>query len=408
MSKFTYRAKDNSGNLKQGVIEADNESTAIGKLSSQDLNILSLASKSDRKSSKTTPSRERSVKKVKLGELITFITRFSDLMDAGVSLLHALDLLKRQMKENSNMKVISENLYKDVERGTSFSKAWKKFKHAVPSILPPLIAAGEGSGNLDTTLREAAKVFEKRKELISKIKMATVYPATIAVMGAITVFVLLSFVIPKIGTMYKDMQQTLPLMTSVMIKISNVFASYWWVIIILVIGLIFFIKNLLKNPEYKMKLDKWRLKIPLIKDLTIQSEVATFARTLGMMLSSGVPILEALESSAPVLSTEVYKKEIESMGSEVKGGDFLSKAMTRNRDLFPDFAIDILSVGEKGGKLDESLMKLADSYEGRTEYTIKMMTQFLEPLLILIVGVIIGFIVISMLLPIFQISTIVK
>lgn len=410
MVDFIYRAKDNLGNTKQGVIEAEDESSAIESLSTKDLNILSLTPKSGptTPSKPTTVREEESVKKVKLGELITFITRFADLMDAGVSLLHALNLLRRQMKEKSSMRIIAHHLYKDVEGGVSFSKAWLKFKHAVPSILPPLIASGEGSGNLDTTLREAAKVFEKRKELINKVKMATIYPATVAVMGVVTVFVLLSFVVPKIGDLYKDLDQTLPLLTTMLLVISNAFAHYWWLIILFIVGLVFVIKNLLKNPEYRLTFDRWRLDIPVIKDLIKQTEIATFARTLGMMLKSGVPILEAIKSTAPVLNTEIYKREVKGMSSDIKGGKFLSKAMSRNEDLFPPFAIDICAVGEKGGKLDESLMKLADSYERRTEYTIKIMTQFLEPLLILTVGLMIGFIVISMLLPIFNISTIIE
>jgi len=412
MVDYIYRARDNSGNTKRGVIEAEDESSAIEKLSSEDLNILSLMPKSSSATHETSTSvsfaKKHTVKKVKLGELIAFITRFTDLLDAGVSLLHALDLLKGQMKKESNMKIIVESLYRDVEGGVSFSKAWHKFEDVVPSILPPLIASGESSGNLDTTLREAAKVFEKRSDLVSKVKMATIYPATIAAMGAITVFVLLSFVVPKIGSMYKDMQQTLPLLTTILLNLSNFFAHYWWLVVFIVIGGIFLVKNLIKNPDYKIVFDGWKLKIPVIRDLTKQTEIAAFARTLGMMLSSGVPILEALKSTAPVLNTEIFKREINHVAEDVKEGKFLSKSLTANEKLFPAFAIDILSVGEKSGKLDESLMKLADSYEKRTEYTVKLMTQFLEPILILVVGLIIGFIVIAMLLPIFKISTIIE
>lgn len=412
MGNFFYRIKSKSGEIKEGTIEAENEAQAIEILSSQGFFILSLTEKKSSLLAVKEPLSEISkspetFRKVGIKDLSVFTRQLADLINAGVTLLHALDILKNQLKNNPNFFAIIHTWYEDIQAGLSFSQSMLKFKDYLPSILPALVASGEASGNLDRTMRQAAELFEKEYELRMKVKSAMIYPSLVATVGGITVFILLSFVIPKISSIFVEMGEALPLLTNILIRISNLFSHYWWMVILAFMGLIFFYKTLIKDPEYKLMLDQWKLRLPLIRKITLETELARFSRILGMLLHSGVPIIEAIEVTIPVLDTEVYRRELREMMEKIKGGRALTASMEKE-DLFPQFATDMIKVGEESGKLDESLVKVAESYERSLEYTLKILTDLLEPILILIVGVMIGFIVIGMLLPIFQLNLIIK
>ncbi|MCM8778936.1 MAG: type II secretion system F family protein [Candidatus Omnitrophica bacterium] len=413
MGSFFYRVKTKTGEIREGVLETESEAQAIETLSSQGYFILSLSEKKSlspvavKEPSVVTPSVTDSFHKVGIRDLSVFTRQLSDLINAGVTLLHALDILRNQLKTNPNFSSIINVWYEDIQAGLSFSQSMGKFKDYLPSVLPALVASGEASGNLDRTMRQAAELFEKEYELRMKVKSAMIYPSLVATVGGITVFILLSFVIPKISSIFVEMGEALPLLTSILIRISNLFAQYWWMVILGFVGLIFFYKTLLKDPEYKLMFDQWKLRLPLIRKITLETELARFSRILGMLLHSGVPIIEAIEVTLPVLDTEVYRKELGEMKEKIKAGRALTASMEKE-DLFPQFATDMVKVGEESGKLDESLVKVAESYEKSLEYTLKILTDLLEPILILIVGIMIGFIVIGMLLPIFQLNLIIK
>jgi type II secretory pathway component PulF len=412
MVRYFYRVKNKAGQTSEGTIEAESESAAIEQLSGQGYFIIAL---SEQKLASPTTGKPVSTvipatpaRRVGVRELGIFTRQLADLINAGVTLVHALDIIRNQLKRvNPGFAEMINTWYQDIQGGMNFSQAIEKFKDYLPSVLPALVASGEASGNLDKTLRQAADLFEKEHELHSKVKGAMIYPSLVAIMGAVTVFVLLSFVIPKISSIFVEMGQALPFLTRILISVSNMFARLWWVIIIAIAGAIFSLRILLSNPQYKLLLDQWKLSFPLIKKLTQESELARFARILGMLFQSGVPILEAIEVTIPVLGTEVYKGELKTIQSEIKAGRSLTSTMA-NENLFPAFAKDMLKVGEESGKLDDSLIKVAESYERSLEYTLKILTDLLEPILILAVGAMIGLIVIGMLLPIFQLNLIIK
>jgi len=411
MPRYFYRVKNKAGQINEGVVETENESQAIERLSSQGFFILSLSEKKSSPDTLEKPqaavSQAQDLKKVGFRDLSIFTRQLADLINAGVTLLHALDILKGQFKTNPSFSLMISTWYQDIQSGVSFSQAMSKFKEYLPSVFPALVASGEASGNLDKTMRQAAELFEREHELRAKIKSAMIYPSLVASMGAVTVFVLLAFVIPKISSIFIEMGQSLPLLTSILISVSNMFARFWWLVIVVIVGLIFLVKTLVKDPQYKLAFDQWKLQIPLLKKITMETELARFSRILGMLLQSGVPILEAIEVTIPVLDTEVYRGKLKDMGLGIRGGRSLTSTMGEEQ-FFPQFATDMLKVGEESGKLDESLVRLAESYERSLEYTLKVLTELLEPILIMVVGLIIGLIVIGMLLPIFQLNLIIK
>lgn len=405
MPKFAYRAKRVDGSLIKGELEADSEASAIDKLSSQGYFVLSLSSETV-KSPHRLP-HEVSGKKAKLKDLINFSHQLAELIFAGVPLLRALEILKNQFSNKKDFGTILTEIIADVQGGASLSKAIASYPTFFPSILSALVSSGETSGNLDMTLRQAADLFEREYELKSKVKMAMVYPTFVMIMGAITVFVMLSFVIPKISDIFVDLGAALPLPTRILIALSGFFAKFWWLLLLAVGGSIYLYRRLRMIPSQREKIDNVKLKIPLIKNVIVQTELARFCRILGMLLESGVPILQAIDVTMPVLDTELFRKQLRAVQSEVKGGRSLSEALSSS-PWFPPFVTDIIGVGEESGKLDDSLKKLANSYERQLEYLLKITTQLLEPLLILLVGGVIGLIVIGMLLPIFNLNLIIK
>jgi type IV pilus assembly protein PilC len=404
MPKFAYRAKRIDGNIVKGDIEADTEALAIDKLSTQGYFVLSLSS--DGTGTKGI-HREIPHKRAKIKDLMTFTNQLSELINAGVPLLRGLEILKRQFGEKKDFGIVVGEILADVQGGKSFSNAIEGYGAIFPAVLPALVASGEASGNLDMTLRQASALFEKEHELKSKVKMAMIYPSLVASMGGLTVFFLLSFVIPKISQVFMDFGAALPLPTRILLVVSAIFAKFWWLILGIIGGLFLYYRRMKSIPSQKEIIDNIKLKTPLIKKVVVIAELARFCRVLGMLLQSGVPILQAIDVTLPVLDTELFRKEIKNAQNEIKGGNSLSETISRS-EWFPPFVTDILSVGEESGKLDESLLKLAGSYERQLEYVLKITTQLLEPLMILIVGGIVGLIVIGMMLPIFNLNLIIK
>ncbi len=221
--------------------------------------------------------------------------------------------------------------------------------------------------------------------------------------GFISIFILLGFVIPKLTNMLVEMGETLPLPTSILIGLSNIVRSYWILLLILIGGLIFFFKSSNKNKVTKLTIDSLKLKLPIFGALIRHSELARFSRTLSMLLKNGVPMLQSIKITSDVIDNEIIKRQIEAVHDDVKSGSSLQAAIKKNTD-FPLFLINMTAVGEEGGSLDRTLLKVAKAYETETDRMIKILSSLMEPVIILAMGLVVGFIVISMLLPVFQIS----
>lgn len=404
MPTFIYKAKKGPTEIVEGTIEAESQASCLTKLSR--LGYYPLLVQREDEKIKASSSAFHFFKKIRLHDLSIFTRQLSDLLDSGLTLHKALNVIYQQT-ENRSLQSVIGNIRNQVRDGRSFSDALKKHPEIFSSLYVSMAKSGETGGMLENILARLAGFSEAQEGLQTKVKSALAYPAVMASVGFITIIVLITFVIPKIVTMFEDLGQTLPIPTAILVNISRFLISYWYIVIGVILLIAFAVSRVARTEDGKITIDKMKLSLPIIGDLMRKAEIANFSRTLGTLLQNGVPILESLEVVSSTMQNAVLKSEIVATFREVRDGKSLSSSLALRRN-FPIFATNMLAVGEEGGDLEKSLLKVADSYEREADNVIKIMTSLLEPFLILTMGLIVGFIVVSMLLPIFQINIIAR
>jgi len=409
MPKFSYKAKRGPTEIINGVVEAEHLNAAIEqviRLGYTPLDVVPLGAVLKSSPVKTKEISFGFSQRIKFSELTLLTRQWADLFGAGVPLLRVLDVSRNQIK-NPALKNIIEKIYLVVQDGGSLSAALMEYPRVFSPLYVNMVRSGETGGNLDLVLQRLAEFTEQEQETRSKVISSLVYPGLMLLVGILTISVLLTFVIPRLTVMFEDMAQTLPLPTLILIRVSNFFLHFWWLILVVIILVGFYFKRYRSSPEGRLRLDTLQLRIPLIGQFIINVEMGRFARTLGSLLKSGITIVTALESVWAILSNEALKKELANVTLQVSGGKSLTAALKECR-FFSDMAISMVSVGEESGRLEESLNRLADSYEKESDRFVKTFTSLLEPLMIVVIGSVVGFIVISMLLPIFKMDMIMK
>lgn len=402
MQKFLYKAKDGRKQVMQGILEAETERGALSKLSQMGYFPLSIQ-KEEAGPQRQASSRSFSIFTGIRRRDITFFTRqLSDLLEAGLTLMRALNVIQDQT-ENPRLQEILGDIVSHVRDGKSFSDALAVYPKVFPPIYVSMVRSGEVGGILGGVLARLADFSEKEEELQGKVRAAMAYPALICLVGMGTVAVLLIFVVPKLVLLFQDVGQVLPLPTQILIAVSNGVAKYWWVAL-LIAALGGFLGRRQSLPQgARLAIDRIKLRFPVWGSLIKKVEIARFARSLATLLSHGVPILQAMQSVYQATGNEMLKGELQKIGDQLRGGTTLSQGMRQSR-IFPNLVINMVSVGEEAGSLDRSLIKIADTYEREADRAMKMMTALVEPVMILVMGSVVGFIVVSMLLPIFQID----
>ncbi len=395
MAIFTYKATTTQGAITEGFIEAIDEKSAVERLRNSGLIPLKISS------SAGTEKRRFSLKSKK-GEILIFTTELSALLSAGLPLDRSLNILS-QISEDSHLKSVIQSILKSIREGNSFSEALMKHPDIFPRIYINMIRAGEVGGVLDVVLDKLNEYLESSKELKDHIFSAMIYPAILLFTGSISIIVLLTYVLPKFSVIFAELGTSLPLSTEIVLAFSNSLKSSWWLILILHIAGIFIFKNYLKIPSGRYKWDLIKLK--LFKDIITKLETARFCRTLGTLLKSGVPLLQALNNSKEVVNNQVISSAIDMVSKGAKEGKGVSEPLLK-ANIFPELALSMIKVGEETGQLDEMLLKVATTYEKSLRLTIKRFISFIEPVMILFMGLIIGFIVLAMLMAIFSITEI--
>ncbi|MBN2097657.1 MAG: type II secretion system F family protein [Candidatus Omnitrophica bacterium] len=404
MPKFLYQARKGPKELKTGTIEADHQAAAVNKLTQMGFFPISVSLQSE-----TARSKDKTLtfsKRVKHRELSVFTRQLSNLLESGLTMFKALTVLEQQT-EYPALKLIIQDLANLVKEGKSFSESLALYPRVFNNMFVSMARAGEVSGTLEKVLRRLADFGEKQQDLRGKIQAAMAYPILMATVGAATVVVLFTFVIPKLVELFEDMGQVLPLPTRIMIAVSDFIVAFWWLMCAVIILGFFALRRSLLNPRGKLAFDRLKLEIPALGKFFKLSQIANFTRTLGTLLANGVPILQAMDSVAQTMGNQVLKQEVQRIAREVKEGSGVAKSLTHSK-YFPVFVVNMIAIGEEGGTLDEALLKVAQTYEQDTDQSIKLFTSLIEPAMILVVGSVVGFIVISMLLPIFQISLIAR
>lgn len=405
MPKFTYKAKSGPRDIIEGVIEAANQDEAIAKINQLGYFTLEI---SEAKSA-TRHKQDFSFlfsKKIKIVNLVIFTRQLSDLLDSGLSIFPAMELVEKQTQHYLFKIVVSElkNLIRD---GNSLSSALSKYPHIFDGFYINIVKSGEMSGSLSVVLNRLADFEERQEDIKSKIRTSLAYPILIATIGALTIFILLTFVVPRLVSMFSEMSQKLPLPTLILIKISSFLSAYWWLVFIIVALVIFYFKRMKKTKEGRFNIDRFKISLPFFGDFIKKSQVAHFARTLATLLANGVRMVPAIDAVSRVVDNEVLRQDILQMLVEIRDGASLSDTISKSK-YFPEEVVNLVAVGEQSGSPEKSLFKIAESFERQTDNMIKIITSLLEPILILIVGLIVGFIVIAMLLPIFQMNLIVR
>lgn len=395
MPLYNYEAIDSSGRKIKDAFTASNEEEMKSALRGKGLIPLSI---------KAGEARESGFfERISLKDLLTFTQELGNLLDSGLPIDRALYVLSEH-SEKKAMKSVVREVYIDIQKGNTLSYSMAKHK-IFPRVYINMIKAGESGGILEVVIKRLVSFLETSMSFREEIISAMIYPILLSGVGGLAVAVLMLYVVPNFSKIFSDMGQALPLPTLMLIKVSGLFASYWWAILAAIAAVIFMIRSYGKTTEGKSYIDNLKLKMPVLNKLIMKMIISRFARTLGTLLQSGVPILEAIRISRDVIDNDAISKKLFLLEEGVSKGRGISQPM-KESGVFPPIFNQMVIVGEEAGKLEETFLLIAERFEAETRNLIKRFVSLFEPALILIMGVIVGLIVISMLLGIFSINDI--
>lgn len=402
MPIFVYTARPLPGKIEKGRIEAESRQDAIRKLTGQGRYPIDLSLER----SIASPESWRRLPRPSRKEIARTIQQLSVLIGSGINIIGGLRLLAAQQK-NLSLKNALEDIMARVKNGASLSEGFKAHPGIFPPVYAAMVHAGEVGGHIEVSLGRLSEFLEKEDEFKESLKGAMVYPAFILSLSIVTIIVLLVFVIPRMAGIFEDMGQMLPLPTKILLGLSHWFGRAWGVLLGIVGMAFFLLRRALMTIPGRRSFDAWKLRVPLWGAIVLKAEVGGLLRTLALLLSSGIPILSALDLSACVINNEVLREDVEETKTRIAQGSTFSGALSRSR-FIPDLTRNIIHVGEESGILEKALLRVAQEYERDVDRSLKNFIRVLEPLIILCMGIIVGFIVFSMLLPIFQINMVVS
>ena len=401
---FKYAAKNKDGKNVSGILDAADRNAAISALRKQDLIIVSLdATKSE---SPFTLPFAMFKQKVKLDDLVIFSRQLATMVDAGIPLVSALDILGEQI-ENKAFSTVVKEIRNEVETGSSFSEALARHKTVFSQLFVNMVKAGETSGMLDEILDRVATYMEKTSALQRKVKSAMVYPAVVSSMALAITLLLLLKVIPVFKGIFEGFGAQLPTPTLVLITISDALQKYFLVGVGIAIGLGILLTRYIKTEKGRLKFDTLLLHLPVFGILFTKVAVSKFTRTLSTLIKSGVPILGALDIVGKTSGNKLVERTIDIVRSNVREGESVAEPLARSK-IFPPMVTRMVSVGEQTGELEKMLSKIADFYDEQVDAAVSSLTSMMEPFIIAFLGIVIGSIVICMFLPIFKITSIVS
>ncbi|MEK7238236.1 MAG: type II secretion system F family protein [Nitrospirota bacterium] len=401
MESYTYEATTKEGDVMKGTIQAVSERFAIDQI--QDMGYFPLnVSRAGKEKTFDMDALPFLRSRVTEKDVMTFTYQLGVLLDAGFTLDKALSVLL-DLSEKKALKSLIKEILSHIKSGKSLSESLSKFPSAFPLFYVNMVKAGETGGFLEETISRMAVYLENSQALKEDIRSALIYPLVLSIVGGAAVVALLTFVVPKFTMIFSDMGKALPLPTIILLAVSNGLRHYWWVVLLFVLGVFFYLRYYLKNESGRRWWDGLKFKLPLFGKLYKEAAVANFARTFGTLLKSGVPILNALQIVKGTLRSERLAEIISSVRDGVKKGRGISEPL-KNSDIFPPIAIHMVIVGEETGRLDEMLFKIAERFDLEVRTTVKRLLSLLEPVLILSMGIVVGFIVIAMLMAIFSIN----
>ena len=393
MPAFTYTARALNGDLRTATIDAPSRDEVVAQLRRQRLNVVKIDEAAQ-------ANKKKAGGKISMRDIVIFTRQFSTMINAGLPLVQALDILAKQ-SENKALKDVTRAVVFDVESGHTVADALKKHPKAFSDLYVNMVAAGEAGGILDTILMRLATFMEKNDALVRKVKGAMIYPGVITGVAAAAIVILLVFVIPTFEKMFASVGMALPLPTRVVIGASRFLQGYWWAVIAAAVGAGWSLKKYYSTPDGKLAVDKMLLKAPVLGDVLRKSAVSRFTRTLGTLIGSGVSILDGLEITAKTAGNRVIQDAIMESRASIAGGETISAPLQKSQ-VFPPMVISMIAVGEQTGGLDEMLSKIADFYDEEVDAAVSGLLALMEPVMIVFLGVVVGGMVVAMYLPIFD------
>ncbi len=403
MAIFSYKAASLSGKVVKGTFELSDEKEVVAKLRDMGYIPINIA-RAKPSAAKIDAGRYflNIINRVSSKDVLRFTLDLSALLKAGLPIDRALGIILDTI-EKQKFREMVEDILKSVHGGTDLSGALARHPAAFSEFYINMVKAGEAGGVLEAALDRMGEFLETSRDLKDYIASSLAYPVFLVIVGGLSIIILMMYVIPKFAIIFSDMGDAIPLSTRILLMVSQWLRSFWWVFPILAAAGIFAVIQYGKRPGGREKIDGWKMKAPVIGGLIRKIEVARFARTLGTLIKSGVPILKAIDLVRDIMSNRVISRAMDNVYNRVKEGDRLSRPLEEAR-IFPGMAVKMITVGEESGRLEEMLIRVAENYEKTVKNTIRRFISLLEPAMILCMGVVVAFIVISMLTAIFSMN----
>jgi type IV pilus assembly protein PilC len=401
---FAYKVRTREGRVLDGKMEADGEAAVANRLRSQGLIPIQIA-----KESKVNMKMEIRLRppRVKLKDLAVFSRQFATMINSGLSLIRALNILTEQT-ENETLATSIKSLRDDVQRGSSLSAAMSKHPKVFTKLFVSMVRAGETGGQLDTVLLRVAENYEADYRLRQEVKSAMTYPVVVAGIAVILVSIMLMFIVPTFANMFTDLGGELPLPTKILLTLSKQAKILIPLFVVLsIVGFIAYKKVRAKNADVRLKADKLKLKVPIFGKLFLKVALSRFSRTLGLLLRAGVPVLQALDIVSDTTGNEVITRATLDVKDSVRSGESMAAPLERH-DVFPPMVVQMISVGEDTGALDAMLDKVADFYDQEVKSTTEQLTSMIEPVMIAVLGGIVGSMIVALYMPMFKIFDLIK
>lgn len=400
MPQFKYEVKKSPGVTTSGVIEAESQRAAIARL--RDMGYFPIRIEEYQGEEKKDTLRSALVR-IKLGDRNLFFRQLANLIESGMPITRALSTLVEQTENPKLVAVISE-IREDVQKGSTLAEALERHPKLFPSMFCNMIRAGETGGMLEDVMWRIVSFGEQEEELRGKAISAMIYPLFLLFVGSAAIFILVSFVFPKFVTIFKDFNATLPWPTIVVMSLCDFMGKFWWLVLLAIGGVIAAVVSYVKTPAGRMNLDKFLLRVPALNAVVQRYEMAKFARTLGTLLDNGVPVLTSIKITVDTLTNKAIAAEVETIHNRVIEGESISESL-RQAKHFPPMVVNMFAVGEESGRLGAVAKRIADAYDQEVDRAVKAMAALFEPIMIVAMGIIIGFLVIAMLLPMLTLSS---
>jgi type IV pilus assembly protein PilC len=394
---YRYSAMDTTGRNVNGTLEADSLELVRAKLADLSYHILTIRETRGRAGLQEWFS---GIQRVKLRDLVMFSRQFATMIDAGLSVVKCLDILQKQSR-NPKMKEVIGEVKRDVGGGMSLTEALQRHPRIFSPLYVNMIRSAEAAGILDQVLDRLSTFLEKEQETRNKIKSAMMYPAVVFCFAVLMLIALLFFVLPKFKGIFETMGLELPLTTRLLLNSSEYMTTYWYIALVVLAGGVVLVKTLARTDKGKHAIDAAKLRLPVFGDLILKTSVSRFARTFGTLISSGVPVLRALEIVADTAGNRVISDTVLRARVSIKEGEKISTPLFGSK-IFPVMVTQMIAVGEETGRLDQMLVKVSNFYDEEVDSTLKSLTSLIEPLMIVGLGFIVGFIAVSVISPIYS------